>query len=146
VNGKPGPLEGVVGEAVGGVNGPWGACGALVGGFVTGGVNVCVDVVGGAVVVVAGGVVVVGGVKAVVVVTGAVVVEGAVVVDGVVVVGAVVVVAVVVVGAVVVVVVVAVVVVGGAAAHGRVCAGFVRPMPWLRSHSYPAFESLPPGI
>ena len=26
-----------------------------------------------------------------------------------------------------------------------VCAGLVRPMPWLRSHSYPALASEPPG-
>lgn len=30
-------------------------------------------------------------------------------------------------------------------ARQPVCAGFVRPMPWLRSHSYPALESEPPG-
>src|SRR5256885_16810108 len=78
VNGKPGPREGVLGRAVGGVNGP---CGAFMRGFFTGGVKGCVDVVvvggGGADVVVGGGANGVGGGDADVVVGG-----GAVVVVG----------------------------------------------------------------
>src|SRR5437868_2620284 len=57
VNGRPGPREGVLGRAVGGVKGP---CGEFMRGFLTGGVKGCVDVVvvvvgGGADVVVGGG-------------------------------------------------------------------------------------------
>jgi hypothetical protein len=33
----------------------------------------------------------------------------------------------------------------GADGRHPVCAGLVRPIPWLRSHSYPAFASEPPG-
>src|SRR5436309_14797976 len=79
VNGRPGPREGVLGRAVGGVNGP---CGAFMRGFLTGGVKGCVDVVvgggGGADVVVVGGGadVVVGGGADVVVGGGADVVVG----------------------------------------------------------------------